>query len=57
MIKAHMNGTDPNGNDVVAIYPMLKTIFASCLYLTLIIMQRVQNRKIMRILMIGGKKK
>lgn len=24
LIKAHMNGTDPNGNDVVAIYPMLE---------------------------------
>ena len=23
LIKAHMNGADPNGNDVVAIYPML----------------------------------
>ncbi len=25
LIKAHMNGTDPNGNDVVAIYPMLES--------------------------------
>lgn len=24
LIKAHMNGADPNGNDVVAIYPMLE---------------------------------
>ena len=24
LIKAHMKGTDPNGNDVVAIYPMLE---------------------------------
>jgi len=24
LIKAHMEGTDPNGNDVVAIYPMLE---------------------------------
>lgn len=24
LIKAHMNGTNPNGNDVVAIYPMLE---------------------------------
>ena len=24
LIKAHMSGTDPNGNDVVAIYPMLE---------------------------------
>ena len=24
LIKAHMTGTDPNGNDVVAIYPMLE---------------------------------
>ena len=24
LIKGHMNGTDPNGNDVVAIYPMLE---------------------------------
>ena len=24
LVKAHMNGTDPNGNDVVAIYPMLE---------------------------------
>lgn len=24
LIKAHMNGTDPNGNDIVAIYPMLE---------------------------------
>lgn len=24
LIKAHVNGTDPNGNDVVAIYPMLE---------------------------------
>ena len=24
LIKAHLNGTDPNGNDVVAIYPMLE---------------------------------
>lgn len=24
IIKAHMNGADPNGNDVVAIYPMLE---------------------------------
>lgn len=24
LIKAHMNGIDPNGNDVVAIYPMLE---------------------------------
>lgn len=24
LIKVHMNGTDPNGNDVVAIYPMLE---------------------------------
>ena len=24
LIKAHINGTDPNGNDVVAIYPMLE---------------------------------
>ena len=24
LIKAYMNGTDPNGNDVVAIYPMLE---------------------------------
>ena len=24
LIKPHMNGTDPNGNDVVAIYPMLE---------------------------------
>ena len=24
LIKAHMNGTDPNGKDVVAIYPMLE---------------------------------
>lgn len=24
LTKAHMNGTDPNGNDVVAIYPMLE---------------------------------
>ena len=24
LIKAHMNGTDPTGNDVVAIYPMLE---------------------------------
>ncbi len=24
LIKAHMNGTDPKGNDVVAIYPMLE---------------------------------
>ncbi len=24
LIKAHMNGVDPNGNDVVAIYPMLE---------------------------------
>ena len=23
LIKAHMNETEPNGNDVVAIYPML----------------------------------
>lgn len=24
LIKSHMNGSDPNGNDVVAIYPMLE---------------------------------
>lgn len=31
LIKAHMNGTDPNGNDVVAIYPMLENNFCQLL--------------------------
>ena len=60
LIKAHMNGTDPNGNDVVAIYRYircLKITFVSYLYLILITMQRERSRKIMRILMMAGKKK
>lgn len=31
LIKAHMNGTDINGNDVVAIYPMLENNFCQLL--------------------------
>ena len=31
LIKAHMNGTDSNGNDVVAIYPMLENNFCQLL--------------------------
>lgn len=33
LIKAHMNGTDPNGNDVVAIYPMLENNLCQLLVL------------------------
>lgn len=36
LIKAHMNGTDPNGNDVVAIYPMLENNLCQLLVETML---------------------
>ena len=57
LIKAHMNGQIQMAMMSWRYIRCLKITFVSYLYLILITMQRERSRKIMRILMMAGKKK
>ncbi len=48
VIKSHLKGANPNGNDVVAIYPMLENNLCQLLVFDFITMQKVQNRMTMQ---------